>query len=457
LDWGAITQRGVRAPGNVASAAYAAGSLGTGVFSTVPAVLLLYFCTETLHMHAGWAAAVVFAPKVWTIAWDPLVGVWSDRAVTPIGRRRPFLIIGATGVGLAFIAVFSPPSLSAGTTIAWMAATYFLLATLFSVFSVPYVAIPAEASGGAVVRARLVTWRMFVAMIGALVGMGLVPHLVEFAGGGRAGYHRMALVVAGVCGVAMLMPLWMLHGRDQSSPRGAVARGPVLGQLGSVFHHPAFIRLSGSYVLQLTAVGIISASAPYLVTGAFGRPEGDVGTALIAMLGATTLSTPVWAWAGRKYGTTHALITAISMFCAGAMLIGTLTIAGTHWIGCQLAYAFTGIGLGGLQVLPYTLVAHLIHDAAKSGAAGESSFTGVWTAADKLGLAFGASLTGIVLALWPAQKIGAVIGLVIAGPAILGMLALWLFIAATRRNTHQETSILPDDGDSDHPRLNRRL
>src|ERR1700722_15716283 len=114
-------------PGLASTAAYAAGSFGTGVFSTVPAILLLYFCTETLHMSAAWAALVVFVPKVWAIAWDPLVGVWSDRSATRIGRRRPFLIAGAFGVAAAFIAVFSPPALGEIATVAWMAATYFLL------------------------------------------------------------------------------------------------------------------------------------------------------------------------------------------------------------------------------------------------------------------------------------------------------------------------------------------
>src|SRR5580693_975588 len=88
---------------------YSLGSFGTGVFSTVPAVLLLYYCTNIVHLPALWAAAIVFVPKVWAILWDPLVGAWSDRASGPFGRRRPFLAVGAAGVAAAFFALFSPP------------------------------------------------------------------------------------------------------------------------------------------------------------------------------------------------------------------------------------------------------------------------------------------------------------------------------------------------------------
>ncbi|MDP1293765.1 hypothetical protein Q6296_28510, partial [Klebsiella variicola] len=45
------------------AAAYAVGSFANGVFSTVPTVLLLSFCTETRGVPAAWAAAAVFAPK----------------------------------------------------------------------------------------------------------------------------------------------------------------------------------------------------------------------------------------------------------------------------------------------------------------------------------------------------------------------------------------------------------
>jgi GPH family glycoside/pentoside/hexuronide:cation symporter len=418
-------------PGLTATAAYAAGSFGTGVFSTVPAILLLYFCTEILHMQPGWAAAVVFVPKLWAIAWDPMVGAWSDRTITPIGRRRPFLIAGGCGVAAAFVGVFSPPQLSPTTTVAWMALTYFLLATVYSLYAVPYVAIPSEMSDGTT-RARLVAWRMVIAMIGVLAGAGLVPQIVEAAGGGRVGYRHMSLFIAGACAITMLMPLFMLKGRDSSTAGMARGGGSIRRHVGSVLRNRGFVWLSASYVLQLTAVGIISASAPYLITGAFGRPAGDVGIAMIGMLGATTLSMPIWAWTARRLGTTQVLIAAILSFGCGSTAIGALALTGSAWIATRCAYAFTGIAFAGLQVLPYTLVANLIHDAAASGEAGESSFTGVWTASEKLGLAFGPSLTGITLAVWHAQKIGAVSFLVIVGPSILGLLSLPLLIASTR-------------------------
>jgi hypothetical protein len=81
-----------------------------------------------------------------------------------------------------------------------------------------------------------------------------------------------------------------------------------------------------------------------------------------------------------------------------------------------------------MQVLPYTLAAHLIHDAQQSAA---STFTGVWTACEKLGLAFGPALTALTLAIGTAQRIESVAWLVIVGPCVLGVLSLPLLQRAT--------------------------
>ena len=74
---------------------YAAGSLGSGLFSTIPGLLLLYYLTDTLAVPAGLAGLAILLPKLWDIATDPIVGAWSDRTRGRWGRRRPLLLAGA--------------------------------------------------------------------------------------------------------------------------------------------------------------------------------------------------------------------------------------------------------------------------------------------------------------------------------------------------------------------------
>lgn len=427
----------MRASGRLSHAnvlAYAAGSFGTGVFSTVPTVLLLYFCTEILDIAPAWAAVLVVAPKLWSIIWDPFVGAWSDRTVTRIGRRRPFLIAGIVGVAVSFVAVFSPPRLDPTGLLVWTGVSYFALATLYSLFAVPYVALPAQIGQQPEERARLVTWRMGVVMIGVLAGAGAAPMLVEAAGGGRGGYAVMSMIIAGACAVAMTGPIFMLRGRDPVSVHREGPTPRLWDQLARALRHGRFRLLIAAYLTQLTGTGAVSAAIPYLVTKALGRSEGDIGVAMIAMLGATTLAVPLWAMVGRRWGEGRALAGAAMLFAAVATGVGVASLAGWSWPLVLALFAVVGLPFGGMQVLPFTLVAHLVH--AEAGDAGdEGVFTGVWTATEKLGLALGPSITGLALVV-AANEVRGLAMFVIAGPGLLALASLpFLALAGAARKT----------------------
>ena len=384
-----------------ASAAYAAGSFGTGVFSTVPAVILLYFCTEVLALPAAWATVIVFVPKIWSMLWDPWVGAWSDRTSTRIGRRRPFMIAGALGMPLAFVAMFSPPAFDTFATAVWVGITYFLLATLYSLFAVPYVAIPAELIDERDLRARVIAWRMFVVMLGILTGAGLVPWLVAFHGSGRIGYASMSIDVAIACVLAMTAPIMMLRGRDVPRPLPPAVESVRTGAaLWRALRDRSFVQLGLAYLLQLSACGAVTAAVPYFVTRFFGRNESDIGTALFVMLIATTVTVTAWGRLGRRHGELRMLQVAVVAYALTAVAIGTFAVLHAPWSVALVGFALLGIPFGAIQVLPYTLVANLIHAGRAHDHAAEGALTGLWTATEKLGLALGPTIAG--LALWIA-------------------------------------------------------
>ena len=418
-------------------AAYAAGSLGTGVFSTVPTILLLYFCTEVLSLPAQWATAIVLAPKLWSIVWDPLVGSWSDRTTSPLGRRRPFLIAGTVGVALAFIAVFSPPTLDRRLIAWWMAGAYFALATLYSLFAVPYIGIPAEIGGTPQERARLVASRMFIAMIGVLTGAGVAPLVVQLYGGGRGGYARMSLWLAAACMITMSLPLLVLRGRD--APRAAAATPARLPR--SPFHalrNARFASLGVAYLLQITAVGVVSSAAPYLVTRCFGRGEGSIGTAMLVMLAATTITIPAWSLAGRRFGENRMLACGIASFAALSLALGLLASMRASWTLALGGFACLGVPFAAMQVLPFTMVTHLIRAECDHGPSAEGSYTGVWTGMEKLGLALGPAITGFVLWVFAGPRVSVLATLMAAAPPLLAVVSLG-FLHVPQRSAPSKT------------------
>lgn len=382
--------------GRIDTAIYASGSFGTGVFSTVPSVLLLYFATEIARIPPAWAALIVFAPKAWALFWDPFVGNWSDRSATRFGRRRPFLVVGALGICVTFICLFAPPALPQPALTWWIGASYFAMVTLYALFAVPYVALPSEIGATPQARARLVSWRVAVAMIGTLAGAGLAPLLVELGGGEQVGYRFMAVCIAAGCLVFMLCPLVVLRQHDkQDAPRRQTKS--LWAQTRIAFAHTGLRSLVFAYVLQLAAAGVLSSATPYLVTQAFARAEGDVGVALGLMIIVTIVTVPAWSWLARNTSETFALCCAVVSFTLAIALLSFCAYAAAPWPWVLAAFAFAGAPFAGLQVLPYTLVAHLIHTESSQGRASEATLMGMWTAAEKLGLALGPTLTGLAL------------------------------------------------------------
>lgn len=406
-----------------ATGAYALGSLGTGVFSTVPTVLLLYYCTETLLIPAALAGVLVFLPKAWAIVWDPMVGAWSDRARSPWGRRIPFLLVGAFGISAGFVALFSAPAWSPVAVAWWVGATYFFLATIYSVYAVPYIALPAEMAHADAERAALVSWRMVLAMAGVFIGAAVAPTLVSAFGGGRAGYAAMSWAVGGVCLAAMLAPLFVAPGRGVPAT-SVIATPPIWRAAREALSAKGYAALAGSYFLQITAVGALTASMPYLVSRVLMRPESDIGVALAALIGGSVLTPPLWNWAGRRWSEKASLFAAIAFFSVSAAATAGAVIARLPWPIMLGVFATAGVAFAGLSVLPFSMLAHLAHrERVRTGRALEATFTGLWTASEKLGLALGPALVAGALTLGGEAAVAPLAALapalLLAGAALL--------------------------------------
>ncbi len=409
---------------------YAMGSFGTGVFSTVPAVLLLYFCTETLGISGSIAALLILIPKLWSIAWDPFVGSWSDRSRHRWGRRRPFMVAGIIGMVIAFVLLFNVPTLSANQTILWVGVSYFALATLYSLFAVPYIAIPAEVSDDQSSLARLVSWRMVLVMIGILAGAAGAPEIVAAAGGGRAGYGIMGWVIGALCLIAMSVPLMLLRGRDRPADAISVnaTRTSLFADMIASMANMNFRKLSLAYLAQSIAFGAFSAIVPYVVTKGMGKTDADIGSALGIYLLATIFAVPFWSWLGEKIGLKSALKWSAVSFGLGALGIGLAILYQLDWGMTLGLLAFAGIPFAGLQVLPFTLVGDLIR---AEGADAEGRFTGIWTAVEKLGLALGAVLVGQAIDLMDDNMVQG-IGLFVCVVPLVLCVASTLFLSTVK-------------------------
>lgn len=375
---------------------FGVGSLATGLFSTVPGFLLLFYMTEILHVPPALAGLAVGVPKLWSIVTDPLIGVLSDRTRSRFGRRRPFILGGGLAMAAFFAALFNlPAGLSGAPSALYEFVAYAGGMTAYAAFSVPYLAIPAEASPDPHVRTRLISARMMFVMLGIMLGMAAAPALVQAFGGGRHGYSSMSWLLAGVCMAAVGVTFWTSARIAQGeAPTGRSTVGDILSVIR---HDRAFASLLASYVTLMTGVSVFTAAAPYFNRYILGGTLGGLGTMFLVMLSAAVVAMPVWTALAGRIPKRTLLYVAAAMFAAGTTM---QLVAGPGLPAVRFLAVIAAIGaaFGGLQLLPFALLAdHINAAAARSETRREGIFTGLWTSGEKVALACGPLIVGVGL------------------------------------------------------------
>lgn len=377
--------------------AYGAGSIGSGIISTVPGLLLLFYLTDTLGVPAGLAGMAVLLPRLLDLVSDPIVGAWSDRHRGRWGRRRPFLLAGALALPPCFVALFAAPTEAPLASFAWVLVAYVLATSAFTLFQIPYAAMPAELTPDYHERTRLVAFRMAFVTVGVLASGALAPALIDAGGGGRPGYLVMAFALAAVSCGAMLAPFFGAAGAREAPPAEPRERVPVRAELRSALAQRPFRILLTAYHLQCVALGVVLAAVPYFVRYVLGGGNGLLTLLFVCLVGPAIVGMPLWTAVSRRMGKLAGYRLAAGLFVAAA---ATLLMAGPKGLPevCVQVGAL-GVGFAGLQLFPFAILPELIDaDAAAQGRRREGVFTALWFVGEKGGFTIGAWTVSLLLA-----------------------------------------------------------
>ncbi|MBN9139887.1 MAG: MFS transporter [Micrococcales bacterium] len=425
-------------------ARYAAGSIGTGGFATLPGLVLAIYLTDTLGVAAIWASVIIGTAKLWDVVIDPVIGGRSDRSLALTGSRRRFMLLGALLLPVFFVLTFAVVP-GAGPAVAgvWVLVAFVLAATAFSLFQVPYIALPAELVSDYDGRTRLLSARVVVLTLAILLFGAGGPELVKaFSGTAdgsltQTGYLGMAVVAGVLLGAGMLVAV-------TSAERGPVGAPPTRVSIAS-FYRDGLAALRGSrpfrtllatFLLQALATGMMLAGAAYIAKWVLRDPSGTTFL-FIALIAPALVCAPLWAVISRRTGKEWAFGLASVLFGLAALSLVLLVWMPGPWLYAPVALA--GAAYAGMQTLPMAMLPDVISDdATRNGPGRAGIFGGVWTAGETTGMALGAVLLTLVLAATGYQEAvagqtveqsaNAVAGIVLSFsimPAIMIGLSLW--------------------------------
>lgn len=373
------------------------GSLGTSTLHNGISFLALFYLSTVLGLDPAVAGTLILIAKIYDIATDPLMGWLSDHTRSRWGRRRPWLLAGALVSATAVVLLFDPPFQSGPGLLITAVTALLLYATGYTLFGIPYLAMPTEMTDDYDERSRLMSARTIFLTLGILAGGALAPVLVSALGGGPVGYARMSYVLAGIILATMLA---CFVGTRQARSTHAAATpgvGAPASRWRSALGNRPFVTLIVAKFCHLVGVAVSMGSLIFLVTTVLDREAAAMGGFVLASATGSILSMPLWLTVSRRTGKRNTYLLAVA--CYLPALFSWLLADAAEATTVFLTRGFlTGLATGGLTLAAQAMLPDTIeHDFHRTGLRREGMFSAVYSVAEKLAAASGPFLLGMVL------------------------------------------------------------
>ncbi|CAM2007715.1 MFS transporter [Acanthopleuribacter pedis] len=386
-------------PPRSVQAGYGAAEIGITAGEFFIQVTLLKFYVDTVGLSPGLAGLALSLAVVWDAVSDPLMGYLSDRTRLAAGRRRPYLPLGAVGLALTFVLLFSPPdNLSQTAAFSWLLGSYVLLNTAMTVIAVPHLALAADMTPNPRDRTALFGWRFLFANIGLITAI-LVPGLVaaENAATGAA-TRTQVLVIAGLVVATALLSFRATRGYDHPAQATHPQNMRLAWQAASApLRNRAFLLPAAAFVLGSIGRTLNSAIALFYYQV---RLHLDEQTMFLKVLLPFTLVVAVsiigWVAAAKRVGKKWPAVVGI-----GFLGVSTVIVYPLFPVGQALPPAIYGV-VAGLLIGAVFLLDAMVSDAAdldhlRRGQTDQGIYFGYWRMAAKVARALGLALSGFLL------------------------------------------------------------
>lgn len=148
---------------------FASGSITYGFAYYLFSSLAYPVLNMTLGMSAVFIGAALAIGRLWDAVTDPLIGSMSDNCRARMGRRKPFILVGAITLFLIGPLVWMvPQDWGDWGMFAWFTVTSLLFYLAGTLFNVPWLSLSYEMSPDPVERTKIHAYRAY---FGAGVGM----------------------------------------------------------------------------------------------------------------------------------------------------------------------------------------------------------------------------------------------------------------------------------------------
>lgn len=365
--------------------AFAMAVVGIPVYIYIPK-----FYTDVMGLDIAVVGAGLLGLRLFDAVTDPVMGMLSDRTASPLGRRRPYIAVGAVILCLAIACLFNPPQLGVPWTTAWFFTWLALVFLSWTVAVVPYESLGPELVSDYHERTVLFGYRDGFLIAGTMAAAAAPAVLRAGLGDGpgtdQAVFRTMSLMYTPMILVCCGICVFIVKEPDPARQPAAFHLGQALS---ATFRNRPFVILLAAFSFGAVAAQMPATLILFYVEYVLGSRHAEVFLLIYFVSGIALL--PAWVWVAGRIGKKAAWM--------ASMTINTGAFFFVFWLGPGDAMAYgvlvclSGIGFGAGLALPSALTADVIdYDQAQSGQRREGQYIGIFSVAKKMAGAAGAGI-----------------------------------------------------------------
>jgi len=422
--------------------AFGLSGLADNILGTFLGVHLFVFYTDVVGLDPLYVSLGLTLALVWNALGDFFMGRLSDRTTLKAGRRRPYLLLGALPLGVAFILLLSPPAqLQGGALGLYFTVTLLFLFSMKTMVQVPALSLLPELAKGSEERTRLAAAREQLGNVGDLLGL-LLPVLWLMVSGAmdegaspsrvREGFGQAAWVIGGIATLAIFGAF--LGTREDPTVKPATAMG-AKDVLRALSGHRPFRALLGAAALGALALSFVQSMILYVLHHVMREtaPEVELMAFVINAVSAIA-SYPLWTRFAARVGKVTAF--RVGLGISSIAFSSVFLVGPGDYLALALVMAFSGASNVGFWMLLHSLNADCADlDAARHGERREGLFAGFAALVKKLAIAGAAAGVGVGLTVIgyregaaPSTEVVFRLQVLFAvPPTLLALGALWFF------------------------------
>lgn len=240
---------------------YGLGDSASNFFFQVFNIFLLYYYTDIFGLSPAAVGTMFIVTKIVDAASDPIMGLIADRTNSRWGKFRPYLLWGAIPYGVCGFAMFANPDFSASGKLIYAYVTYTLMMLAYTAINVPYSALLGVISPSSTERTKVASYRFICAFSAAwIIGTFVTPLKNILGGGDEATGFRLTMIIFAVISILLF---WITFATTKERVTPIKTETNIKADLQALISNGPWLALFLAAIFTLMNVAVRSGSLLY--------------------------------------------------------------------------------------------------------------------------------------------------------------------------------------------------